>query len=481
MYRKANMNGQTKMIIITSDEDLIRQLALHKRPDTRIVDLDRPNQHLAANPNENDMIDLAFLAEFSTHDAKSDQVYKRALDSEHESRPKQARGSRKSADLICAICGDRAVGFNYDALSCASCKAFFRRNANQSRDKLRCYTNQGQCSVSHETHRKCPRCRLDRCFAVGMRKDFILSEEEKQRRKKRLEENRSATEKHNSSPPSIPANEEPLDDIDRLLLNLNEPNSEDSIGIESLLFDTLSIEDWIAIESIRSSFIATFKNIHQPFCTAEVSDRDSALVAWSHNTSQMSLHFIEFFRHIEEFENLSCSDDRFLLIKFNILSVFSVYKCYIHGTEALNFTPEQEEKHRLFFELCGDTGDLMKTFVEIKLTLVQLTNQDPAALALIMTIILFTDHLAVDEKQPSLNDPIAVGRAQIHYTKLLWNYVANKQGEAQAHKFFIDMLAIMFRIQTCSRKFRTFFRNQLSASNISDKIAPLMQAVLNIS
>ncbi len=34
-------------------------------------------------------------------------------------------------DLICTICGDRAIGFNYDVLSCASCKAFFRRNVNQ--------------------------------------------------------------------------------------------------------------------------------------------------------------------------------------------------------------------------------------------------------------------------------------------------------------------------------------------------------------
>jgi nuclear receptor subfamily 1 group I len=34
---------------------------------------------------------------------------------------------------------------------------------------------------------------LERCFAAGMRKDFILSEEEKQRRKQRLEENRRQT------------------------------------------------------------------------------------------------------------------------------------------------------------------------------------------------------------------------------------------------------------------------------------------------
>lgn len=39
--------------------------------------------------------------------------------------------------------------------------------------------------------RKCPKCRLERCFAMGMNKDFIVSNEEKERRRKRLEENRN--------------------------------------------------------------------------------------------------------------------------------------------------------------------------------------------------------------------------------------------------------------------------------------------------
>jgi len=34
--------------------------------------------------------------------------------------------------MICVICGDRGIGFNYKVISCASCKAFFRRNANQT-------------------------------------------------------------------------------------------------------------------------------------------------------------------------------------------------------------------------------------------------------------------------------------------------------------------------------------------------------------
>ena len=31
--------------------------------------------------------------------------------------------------LLCAVCGDISHGTNFDAVSCESCKAFFRRNA----------------------------------------------------------------------------------------------------------------------------------------------------------------------------------------------------------------------------------------------------------------------------------------------------------------------------------------------------------------
>jgi len=30
---------------------------------------------------------------------------------------------------VCGVCGDKALGYNFDAISCESCKAFFRRNA----------------------------------------------------------------------------------------------------------------------------------------------------------------------------------------------------------------------------------------------------------------------------------------------------------------------------------------------------------------
>ena len=39
------------------------------------------------------------------------------------------RTRKNKEDKVCGVCGDRALGYNFDAISCESCKAFFRRNA----------------------------------------------------------------------------------------------------------------------------------------------------------------------------------------------------------------------------------------------------------------------------------------------------------------------------------------------------------------
>lgn len=60
------MAGSTKMILITSDEDIIRQFTLNNNKKTHIIDLD-DNKHLTsiAAENNNDIIDFNFLAHLS--------------------------------------------------------------------------------------------------------------------------------------------------------------------------------------------------------------------------------------------------------------------------------------------------------------------------------------------------------------------------------------------------------------------------------
>ncbi|KAH7978790.1 hypothetical protein HPB49_006748 [Dermacentor silvarum] len=40
-----------------------------------------------------------------------------------------AGGGERNELKFCGVCGDKAFGFNFGALTCESCKAFFRRNA----------------------------------------------------------------------------------------------------------------------------------------------------------------------------------------------------------------------------------------------------------------------------------------------------------------------------------------------------------------
>ncbi len=57
------MASQTKMIFITSDEDLVHKISLNKSTNTRIIDLD-DHEQMSLTVNDNNIIDLA-LAELS--------------------------------------------------------------------------------------------------------------------------------------------------------------------------------------------------------------------------------------------------------------------------------------------------------------------------------------------------------------------------------------------------------------------------------
>ncbi|RWS30466.1 nuclear hormone receptor 48-like protein [Leptotrombidium deliense] len=97
--------------------------------------------------------------------------------------------SRMNNDAkTCKICGDKALGYNFNAITCESCKAFFRRNAKKNKSS-RC-PFEGNCSIDVITRRFCQSCRLRKCFEVGMKKEWILSDEEKRVKKAKIEENR---------------------------------------------------------------------------------------------------------------------------------------------------------------------------------------------------------------------------------------------------------------------------------------------------
>ena len=55
----------------------------------------------------------------------------RSVSMQDSQNPNGGRRCRPKEEKYCGVCGDKALGYNFDAISCESCKAFFRRNANK--------------------------------------------------------------------------------------------------------------------------------------------------------------------------------------------------------------------------------------------------------------------------------------------------------------------------------------------------------------
>ncbi|KFQ94952.1 Bile acid receptor, partial [Nipponia nippon] len=91
----------------------------------------------------------------------------------------------KGQEELCVVCGDKASGYHYNALTCEGCKGFFRRSITKNA-VYRC-KNGGHCEMDMYMRRKCQECRLKKCKAVGMLAECLLTEV--QCKSKRLRKN----------------------------------------------------------------------------------------------------------------------------------------------------------------------------------------------------------------------------------------------------------------------------------------------------
>lgn len=56
-------------------------------------------------------------------------IFNSSVGRKSDDSPTKCRGRRAKDDKCCRVCGDKALGYNFNAVTCESCKAFFRRNA----------------------------------------------------------------------------------------------------------------------------------------------------------------------------------------------------------------------------------------------------------------------------------------------------------------------------------------------------------------
>ncbi|EMP28337.1 Bile acid receptor [Chelonia mydas] len=108
---------------------------------------------------------------------------------------------RVKGEELCVVCGDKASGYHYNALTCEGCKGFFRRSITKNA-VYKC-KNGGNCEMDMYMRRKCQECRLRKCKQMGMLAECMYTGllTEIQCKSKRLR-------KHVKQPPDQTANED---------------------------------------------------------------------------------------------------------------------------------------------------------------------------------------------------------------------------------------------------------------------------------
>ncbi|XP_072048574.1 vitamin D3 receptor B-like [Amphiura filiformis] len=123
---------------------------------------------------------VAIKREKSIDDDVSDDSNMAPLQSEPDSTHSP---TDPKAEMICMVCGDRANGMHYRALTCEGCKTFFRRNA-RKRDNLKCEMEErGTCEMDLYMRRHCAYCRMKKCLDVGMQVGRLWDKERLKTRK----------------------------------------------------------------------------------------------------------------------------------------------------------------------------------------------------------------------------------------------------------------------------------------------------------
>ncbi|XP_016429906.1 nuclear receptor subfamily 2 group C member 2-like isoform X1 [Sinocyclocheilus rhinocerous] len=87
---------------------------------------------------------------------------------------KGADMSRAQPIEYCVVCGDKASGRHYGAVSCEGCKGFFKRSVRKSLT-YSCRSNQ-DCVVNKHHRNRCQFCRLRKCLEMGMKMESVQSE-----------------------------------------------------------------------------------------------------------------------------------------------------------------------------------------------------------------------------------------------------------------------------------------------------------------
>ncbi|CAF3716435.1 unnamed protein product [Rotaria sp. Silwood1] len=353
------------------------------------------------------------------------------------------KNKTKDGSLICVVCGSSANGYNFGAIACESCKAFFRRNARKDPD------------------------------------------EQKAAKRRQIEENRNLALNSNSKTneeefqlPSSTFSDDLLTLIDTNILLTDFTDLLSSQSQQTLL----SPEDLQRVETIsrfyqnRIEFAARDGLPWDPSMHA----RTFLQVLNSHSVSVMRL--LSFLKQIPEFNQLNV-DDKVTLIKYNLITVLGISCALSYNIETNQIieTDSDVPSNMQFFQVLHGYNICMQS-KKIFASFLHIAKYDRKIIELTVIILILTKGFSVisDHDEQILNDKMSICRAQNYYTELLWKYMETMHGYKKAIHLFSELIVQVISWQTIHEEMRNNILRTLSPEDISE-LVPIMKSILRIS
>jgi hypothetical protein len=193
------------------------------------------------------------------------------------------------------------------------------------------------------------------------------------------------------------------------------------------------------------------------------------------------MRLLSFFKQIPEFNELNVND-KFTLVKYNLMPL-SILNC------TLAFNMENKTIVEADSDAPWDSSIILKThgqeiFMRTKKifeSFVRIAQYDQRIIQLALVVLILTKGFSsIDSSdEPTLDDGIAVYRAQNYYTELLWKYLETIHGYGQAVRIFKELVAHFTSWQTLQGELQKNLRNVLTPTEMNE-LLPIMKSLLQV-
>ncbi|RWS16007.1 ecdysone receptor-like protein [Dinothrombium tinctorium] len=354
-----------------------------------------------------------------------------SADSFHDSKKKKGPTPRQQEEL-CLVCGDRASGYHYNALTCEGCKGFFRRSITKNAVYQCKYGN--NCEIDMYMRRKCQECRLKKCLSVGMRPECVVPEYQCA-----IKRESKRAQKEKDKPNSTTKDTSPEKEESKALLLSSHASNIISNGVRPL---TQHQEDMIKkLVYFQEEFESPAEEDVKKITTFPLGEsEEDSLKRFQHITEMTILTvqlIVEFSKRVPGFDTL-LREDQITLLKACSSEVMML-RCsrkYDIKTDSIVYANNQPYTRENYLSASVDySADALFNFCRNMCIL----KVDNAEYALLTAIVIFSE-------RPQLIEPKKVEKIQEFYIDTLKAYVDNNRPPGKS--YFAKMLSILTELRT---------------------------------